>query len=124
MSYILMLSATQWVDLQLGLTPDSHMQDWEIERANGELIVDWIDKIKDNFIYIEQRRAFFALVLASYVDLVQNDRKSSSTRVEGWIRKELTVRKEIYDDISNYWIEYAFGEHRLNKVAKILKSFS
>ena len=100
---ITITKATQeYLNKVLKLPAKGDEQNWDIEMADKNRLMEFINAFKNNYFAIEQKYAVVALILASYEDYLNN---FIDVNEKIWLQivKIIELDKGQYNDLLNYW---------------------
>lgn len=100
--YILDSNAIHTLSAALNLPITGKEQDWDIEMATPNRIVEFLDYYEANLLLPQAKQALMALVLASFEDAVSMGERSSR---ELWGRIVSIISKdvELHKPVLSYW---------------------
>lgn len=124
MSYAIEPAATHSIDQMLGFDTDPYIQDWDIERADGSKLDEWLALAREASLNTQEKRAFFALIVASYDEFLdQNFGIEEHQATDNWISEQIQNHKGSFRDIIEYWKRYGSGEPGIGTVALVLAKY-
>lgn len=108
MNIILKKDAIESLNKIFSLPYSGVEQDWELEMANPDRLLEFISHYKKENLSIDKKIALMSLIVASYNDFL--DRNSSDTnRIWDEIKSILESEIKVFSNLIAYWSVYSEG---------------
>jgi hypothetical protein len=77
-------------------------QDWEVELASSGRVNEFVSFYRNSYLYIDEKKALMALIIASYDDLLNKISEGNSNL---WFEIEQLIMKDqfLFEELLNYW---------------------